>query len=103
MPPPHFASLPVVPRWKSLRNSITLAANPIPVLNNYLDTYGDTIVVYLGAFGAPCLPATLAWCSMFCRKTTATTPSPTYRTALRATSATACSPAKAATGYSSVA
>ncbi|GAB2475408.1 cytochrome P450 [Hymenobacter qilianensis] len=48
MPPPHFASLPVVPRWKSLRNSITLAANPIPVLNNYLDTYGDTIVVYLG-------------------------------------------------------
>lgn len=40
--------LPEVPRLKSLRNSITLAANPIPVLNTYLDTYGDTIVVYLG-------------------------------------------------------
>ena len=41
-------SLPVVPRWLSLRNSVMLASNPIPVLNNYLDTYGDTIVVYLG-------------------------------------------------------
>ncbi|QIL77475.1 cytochrome P450 [Hymenobacter sp. HDW8] len=45
---PGAKKLPEVPRLQSLRNSITLAANPIPVLNNYLDTYGDTIVVYLG-------------------------------------------------------
>ncbi|WP_188815087.1 cytochrome P450 [Hymenobacter cavernae] len=41
-------NLPVVPRYKSLLGSMLLAANPIPILNSYLDTYGDTLILYIG-------------------------------------------------------
>jgi len=40
--------IPAVPRYKSLLGSMMLAANPIPVLSNYLDTYGDTLTMYIG-------------------------------------------------------
>ncbi|UYZ64798.1 cytochrome P450 [Hymenobacter weizhouensis] len=48
MPAAASRSLPVIPRATSLRNSLRLAANPIPVLNRYLDEHGDTLVMYLG-------------------------------------------------------
>ncbi|WP_400191670.1 cytochrome P450 [Hymenobacter sp. B81] len=41
-------ALPQVPRWVSFRHSVALAANPIPVLDGYLSTYGDTVATYLG-------------------------------------------------------
>lgn len=40
--------LPRVPRLRSFRNSWALAANPIPVISDYLDQYGDTIGLHLG-------------------------------------------------------
>ncbi|WP_324671572.1 cytochrome P450 [Hymenobacter sp. GOD-10R] len=40
--------IPVVPRMRSLLGSMLLAANPIPILNSYLDTYGDTLIMYIG-------------------------------------------------------
>jgi len=40
--------LPVVPRLRSLLGSVLLAANPIPILNSYLETYGDTLTLYIG-------------------------------------------------------
>jgi cytochrome P450 len=43
-----FKSLPTVPRLRSLLGSVRLAANPIPLLNDYLSTYGDTLVLYIG-------------------------------------------------------
>ena len=40
--------LPRVPRWHSLRNSLALAANPIPQLNRIHADYGPSATVYLG-------------------------------------------------------
>ncbi|WP_165822155.1 cytochrome P450 [Hymenobacter edaphi] len=42
------AGLPRVPRLRSFRNSWALAADPIPVITGYLDTYGDTVGLHLG-------------------------------------------------------
>lgn len=41
-------ALPRVPRLLSFRNSWALAADPIPVITGYLDTYGDTLGLHLG-------------------------------------------------------
>ncbi|WP_086596292.1 cytochrome P450 [Hymenobacter crusticola] len=40
--------IPVVPRFRSLLGSMLIAANPIPILNSYLNTYGDTLIMYIG-------------------------------------------------------
>ncbi|WP_165903924.1 cytochrome P450 [Hymenobacter gummosus] len=37
-----------MPRLRSFRNSWALAANPIPVITDYLDQFGDTVGLYLG-------------------------------------------------------
>ncbi|WP_176133138.1 cytochrome P450 [Hymenobacter sp. CRA2] len=37
-----------MPRLRSFRNSWALAANPIPVISDYLDQFGDTIGLHLG-------------------------------------------------------
>lgn len=42
------AALPRVPRLLSFRNSWRLSADPIPYITGYLDTYGDTVGMYLG-------------------------------------------------------
>lgn len=41
-------SLPRVPRWKSLRNSLRFAYNPIATLDQYVAEYGPTFEFYLG-------------------------------------------------------
>ncbi|QDA59067.1 cytochrome P450 [Hymenobacter jejuensis] len=45
---PVVGRLPVVPRLRSLRNSMALAANPLPMLDSYLNELGDSLIMYLG-------------------------------------------------------
>ena len=40
--------LPRLPRWRSLLRSFALAKNPLPVLNQVLARYGDTVELYIG-------------------------------------------------------
>jgi cytochrome P450 len=48
-PAPEAATrLPQVPRWQSLRRSLAMAANVLPMLNAVLDGYGDTVQMYIG-------------------------------------------------------
>ena len=41
-------SLPAIPRWVSLRNSLRFAYNPIAALDQYVAEYGPTFEFYLG-------------------------------------------------------
>ena len=41
-------ALPRVPRWRSLLRSFALAKDPLPVLNNTLARYGDTVELFIG-------------------------------------------------------
>ena len=41
-------SLPAIPRWATLRNSLRFAYNPIATLNQYVADYGPTFEFYLG-------------------------------------------------------
>ena len=41
-------TLPQIPRWISLRNSLRFAHNPIPTLDQYVAEYGPTFEFYLG-------------------------------------------------------
>ncbi|MDO7846345.1 cytochrome P450 [Hymenobacter sp. M29] len=40
--------LPRLPRWRSLLRSFALAKDPLPVLNDTLAHYGDTVELYIG-------------------------------------------------------
>ena len=40
--------VPRVPRWLSLRRSLALARDPIPVISSMLDHYGDTVELFIG-------------------------------------------------------
>ncbi|WP_201980142.1 cytochrome P450 [Hymenobacter rubidus] len=40
--------LPRVPRWRSLLRSFALAKDPLPVLNDTLAHYGDTVELFIG-------------------------------------------------------
>ncbi|GAA4381749.1 cytochrome P450 [Hymenobacter koreensis] len=37
-----------VPRLRSFKNSVAMAGNPVPVIDEYLNEYGDTIGLHLG-------------------------------------------------------
>ena len=50
MPATPFQSLSSIPRWKSLRNSLRFAHNPITVLNENTQHYGHTYRFHLGGF-----------------------------------------------------
>lgn len=41
-------SLPAIPRWATLRNSLRFAYNPIAALDQYVAEYGPTFEFYLG-------------------------------------------------------
>ncbi|HEX8658366.1 MAG TPA: cytochrome P450 [Hymenobacter sp.] len=47
-PEEAVVSLPQVPRWRSLLRSVALAQNPLPVLDDTLARYGDTVELYIG-------------------------------------------------------
>ena len=42
------ATVPVVSRWLTLRRSVAMVRNPIPLLTAMLDEHGDTVRMYLG-------------------------------------------------------
>ncbi|MCB0588663.1 MAG: hypothetical protein KDD06_25445, partial [Phaeodactylibacter sp.] len=42
------STLPSIPRWKSLRNSLRFAHNPIATLDQYISEYGPTYEFHLG-------------------------------------------------------
>ena len=43
------SQIPTVPRWKILMNIGSFMRNPIPMINESLDEYGDSYITYLGA------------------------------------------------------
>jgi len=40
--------LPRLPRWRSLLRSFAMAKDPLPLLNDTLNTYGDTVELFIG-------------------------------------------------------
>ena len=48
MPEVSIPTLPAVPRWKSLRNSLRFAHNPISIIDQYVAKYGETYEFHLG-------------------------------------------------------
>ncbi|MFD2720543.1 cytochrome P450 [Hymenobacter monticola] len=45
---PETFHLPRLPRWRSLLRSFALAKDPLPVLNDTLAHYGDTVELFIG-------------------------------------------------------
>ncbi|GAB3857855.1 cytochrome P450 [Hymenobacter terrigena] len=46
--PENAFRLPRLPRWRSLLRSFALAKDPLPVLNDTLARYGDTVELFIG-------------------------------------------------------
>ena len=46
--PENVFRLPRLPRWRSLLRSFALAKDPLPVLNDTLARYGDTVELFIG-------------------------------------------------------
>ncbi|WP_226185043.1 cytochrome P450 [Hymenobacter nitidus] len=47
-PVSNFAALPRVPRWQSLLRSVALANDPLPILDQTLARFGDTVHLFIG-------------------------------------------------------